>query len=97
MISVSEAVENRKSIRAFIDKPVNDEIIIRILEKSGRSPSGGNLQPWKIYILNGQTMNDFLSFQKDWKGTAHPEYPIYPSKLKEPYRTSRFELSLIHI
>ena len=54
MISVSEAVENRKSIRSFIDKPVNDEIIIRILEKSGRSPSGGNLQPWKIYILNGQ-------------------------------------------
>ena len=92
MISVSEAVENRKSIRAFIDKPVNDEIIIRILEKSGRSPSGGNLQPWKIYILNGQTMNDFLSFQKDWKGTDHPEYPIYPSKLKEPYRTSRFEV-----
>jgi nitroreductase len=92
MISVSEAVENRKSIRSFIDKPVNDEIIIRILEKSGRSPSGGNLQPWKIYILNGQTMNDFLSFQKDWKGTDHPEYPIYPSKLKEPYRTSRFEV-----
>ena len=92
MISVSEAVENRKSIRSFIDKPVNDEIIIRILEKSGRSPSGGNLQPWKIYILNGQNMNDFLSFQKDWKGTDHPEYPIYPSKLKEPYRTSRFEV-----
>ena len=92
MISVSEAVENRKSIRSFIDKPVNDEIIIRILEKSGRSPSGGNLQPWKIYILNGQTMNDFLSFQKDWKGTDLPEYPIYPSKLKEPYRTSRFEV-----
>ena len=92
MISVSEAVENRKSIRSFIDKPVNDEIIIRILEKSGRSPSGGNLQPWKIYILNGQTMNDFLSFQKDWKGTDHPEYPSYPSKLKEPYRTSRFEV-----
>ena len=92
MISVSEAVENRKSIRSFIDKPVNDEIIIRILEKSGRSPSGGNLQPWKIYILNGQTMDDFLSFQKDWKVTDHPEYPIYPSKLKEPYRTSRFEV-----
>ena len=33
MISVSEAVENRKSIRSFIDKPVNDEIIIRIIKK----------------------------------------------------------------
>ena len=92
MISVSEAVEKRKSIRSFIDKPVSDEIIKKILEKASRSPSGGNLQPWKIYILNGQSMNEFLLFQKDWKGTDHPEYPIYPSNLKEPYRTSRFEV-----
>jgi len=92
MISVSEAVEKRKSIRSFIDKPVSDEIIKKILEKASRSPSGGNLQPWKIYILNGQSMNEFLLFQKDWKGTDQPEYPIYPSKLKEPYRTSRFEV-----
>ena len=92
MISVSEAVEKRKSIRSFIDKPVSDEIIKKILEKASRSPSGGNLQPWKIYILNGQSMNEFLLFQKDWKGTDHSEYPIYPSKLKEPYRTSRFEV-----
>ena len=87
MISVSEAVEKRKSIRSFNDKPVSDEIIIKILEKSGRSPSGGNLQPWKIYILNGQTMNDFLSFQKDWKGTDHPEYPIYPSTVSYTHLT----------
>ncbi|MDC3204918.1 nitroreductase [Pelagibacteraceae bacterium] len=92
MISVSEAVEKRKSIRSFIDKPVSDESIKKILVKSSRSPSGGNLQPWKIYILNGQTMNEFLLFQKDWKGKDYPEYPIYPSKLKEPYRTSRFEV-----
>ena len=92
MISVSEAVEKRKSIRSFIDKPVSDGIIKKILEKASRSPSGGNLQPWKIYILNGQSMNEFLLFQKDWKGKDHPEYPIYPSKLKEPYRTSRFEV-----
>ena len=92
MISVSEAVEKRKSIRSFIDKPISDEIIKKILEKASRSPSGGNLQPWKIYILNGQSMNEFLLFQKDWKGTDHPEYPIYPSKLQEPYSTSRFEV-----
>ena len=37
-------------------------------------------------------MKRFLEFQDKWKGTDTPEYPIYPAKLKEPYRTSRFEV-----
>ena len=37
-------------------------------------------------------MKRFLEFQDKWKGTEQPEYPIYPAKLKEPYRTSRFEV-----
>ena len=34
----------------------------------------------------------FLNFQKSWKEDESPEYPIYPSKLKDPYRSSRFEV-----
>ena len=92
MISVSEAVDNRRSIRSFLKKSVSDDIIKKLLVKSSRAPSGGNLQPWRIYVLNGNTMRDFLLFQSQWKGNDRPEYPIYPKKLKEPYRSSRFEV-----
>ena len=92
MVSVTDAVLSRKSIRAFLDKPVEDNLIKELLEKSSNSPSGGNLQPWKIFIINNKTMNSFLGFQKNWTEPNVPEYPIYPTKLKEPYRTSRFEV-----
>ena len=37
-------------------------------------------------------MKDFLEFQEGWTEHEVPAYEIYPPKLKEPYRTSRFEL-----
>ena len=37
-------------------------------------------------------MSDFLEFQKNWIDPETPAYNIYPPKLKEPYRTSRYEL-----
>ncbi len=91
-MNVSEAVKSRKSIRAFLDKPVDMKIIKNLLEKSSRSPSGGNLQPWKIYILNEHSVKKFLDFQMGWNKSESPAYDIYPPKLKEPYRTYRYEL-----
>jgi nitroreductase len=37
-------------------------------------------------------MPDFLAHTSKWQNQAIPQYEIYPPKLKEPYRTSRFEL-----
>jgi nitroreductase len=91
-MNVSDAVLNRKSIRAFIEKPVSNNLIEELLIKSCRSPSGGNLQPWKIFVVNNNAMQSFLTFQKNWDEPEAPNYDIYPSKLKEPYRTSRFQL-----
>ena len=90
--SLTEIIKNRKSIRAYLDKPVNNDLIKDMLLKACQSPSGGNLQPWKIYIVNEKSMDDFLKFQKNWKGSEEPPYPIYPEKLKEPYRTSRNQM-----
>jgi nitroreductase len=90
--TLSEIIKNRKSIRSFTDKPVSNDIIREMLQKSSRAPSGGNLQPWKIYIVNEKSMKDFLEFQKNWKGKEEPPYPIYPEKLKEPYKTSRNQM-----
>ena len=76
----------------FKDKFVDDSVIRELLTKSSRSASGGNLQPWRIYVINGATMDSFLSFQDSWNKTENPAYEIYPKNLKEPYRTSRYEL-----
>ena len=92
MVDVTDAVLSRRSIRSFLNKPVESSLIKELLEKSSYAPSGGNLQPWKIFVTNNNTMEEFLEFQKNWSEGDIPEYPIYPEKLKEPYRTSRFEV-----
>ncbi len=91
-MDVSEAVLSRTSVRSFKTTKVPDRLIKKILKKAFRSPSGGNLQPWKIYIVNGDSMNKFLKFEEEWKHPESPAYEIYPPKLKEPYRTYRYEL-----
>ena len=91
-MEISEAVQKRSSIRAFLDTPVDNEVIKDLLSQAARSPSGGNVQPWRIAVLNKQSMKDFLVFQASWDKPEIPSYDIYPAGLKEPYRTSRYEL-----
>ncbi len=91
-MKVSEAVESRQSIREYLEKPVDNKLIREILEKSARAANGGNLQPWKIFVINKESMIDFLKQQSEWTDPETSAYNIYPSSLKEPYRTSRYQL-----
>ena len=97
-MSVSEAMARRKSVRAFTDEPVPTAAILDLLDKASRAPSGGNVQPWRIVALNGEKMTEFKALmQRRLAGERHPkgdaaQYQVYPPKLKEPYRTARFEV-----
>ena len=91
-MKVSDAVITRRSIRAFTSEPINNKVIKDLLALAARCPSGGNLQPWKIYVVNNQSMKKFIEFQDNWDQPETPGYAIYPSGLTEPYRTSRYQL-----
>lgn len=93
-MDVTQAVKARQSTRAFTDQEVSNALIQELLEKSSRAASGGNLQPWKIFILNNATMTNFLKFQEDWADPETPAYDIYPENLLEPYKTSRYEVGM---
>lgn len=90
-MDVREAAHRRKSIRAFLDTPVEDEVIAELLEVAARAPSGGNVQPWRIYVITSATMPAFLEHLAGREMEA-PGYEIYPAGLWEPYRTNRFQL-----
>jgi nitroreductase len=94
-VSVSEAVAARISVRAFLDTPISDELIREVLTKAARAPSGGNLQPWRVYVLNGDTTTRFKLLMRakvDAAETETPEYNVYPKPLKSPYRDSRYKI-----
>ena len=89
--SVSEALLTRKSVRAFRPDPVSRETIEEMLALAARAPSGGNLQPWKVYCLLGEAKDELVRRAKA-AGAGTPEYHIYPPDLTEPYRTRRFRI-----
>jgi len=91
-MNVSQAMQQRKSIRAFLDQPVATEDILDLLQKASRSPSGGNVQPWKIFVLNGDSMTRFREHVKGDTRQEQEEYAIYPQGLKEPHRSTRFQV-----
>jgi nitroreductase len=92
---VSEAIDSLISCRAFRDTPVAKDVVISILEAAKRAPSGGNLQPWRVDVLTGAPLAEFLGTirakqrtQPTGEGT---EYHVYPPNLHEPYRSRRFK------
>ena len=91
-MNVSEAVAARTSIRRFTDQHVETELLRDLLDRSARAPSGGNLQPWRVFVITSETMPAFLAHVRAADFQKQPEYPIYPADLKAPYRDSRFKV-----
>ncbi len=91
-MNVSEAVARRVSIRAYKPDPVPAETLRAILTKAAHSPSGGNLQPWKVHAVAGDALTKFKAIvaEKHAAGIAEPgEYDVYPPNLWEPLRARR--------
>jgi nitroreductase len=93
-MKVTDAIKSRTSCRAFLDTPVPVDTIRSILETAKQAPSGGNLQPWRVHVLTGKPLEEFLALvrlkQRDQPQGEGTEYNIYPPNLKEPYRSRRF-------
>ncbi|QYG04303.1 MULTISPECIES: nitroreductase [Massilia] len=89
--AVDAAITSRRSIRAFLDKPVAREDIARILDVAARAPSGTNTQPWKVHVLTGaareRLSSAILAAYADPEQAAQhqEEYPYYPREWVSPY------------
>ncbi|MAP94244.1 MAG: nitroreductase family protein [Ponticaulis sp.] len=95
-MDVSSAIDQRLSVRAYQDKPVPSDLLKSILTEAQRSPSGGNLQPWRVIALTGTAQQDVINLATE-KLAQNPrgeptDRPVYPESLWEPYRSRRFEI-----
>ena len=55
-MKVTEALAARRSIRAFLDKPIERETLNAIFEAAARTPSWANSQPWDVFVATGDTL-----------------------------------------
>jgi nitroreductase len=56
-----EVLRKRKSIRAFLDKPVEKKKLQKILEAANSAPSAGNLQGYEIFLVEEKGIKDQLT------------------------------------
>ncbi|UQS24398.1 nitroreductase [Amycolatopsis thermalba] len=92
-MDVYEAVATRRAVRAFDGTPVPHEVLARVLRAASRAPSGGNLQPWHVYVVTGEPLAQLKKRTAERVAAGDPgderEYTMYPPDLPSPYRERR--------
>jgi nitroreductase len=82
-MDVLEAIQARHSVRDFVSKPVPKDTIMKIMAAATRSPSGGNGQPWEIFVASEATMENIRKAyqehaQSEASGLGRPGGPGGP-------------------
>ena len=99
--AVDAAITSRMSTRAFTQQVVPHDTLKEILQVASRAPSGTNTQPWKVYVLTGNSRQSLV----DKVCSAHDAvradpalaaeyteaYDYYPEKWVSPYIDRRRE------
>jgi len=96
-MDIIEAIEGRHCVRAFLDKPIEQETITQILTTARWAPSGVNCQPWQVAVIQGDTKNNLgeaIIAARENKTPENPDYSYYPSEWREPYTTRRKDCGL---
>ncbi len=91
-MNISEAIRQRKSIRAYQKKEVSRESINAILETARYSPSGANAQPWQVAVVVGETRDRIIDALLSAFRAGEPEdrdYDYYPVKWQQPFKARR--------
>jgi nitroreductase len=59
-MELSEAIRERRSIRAFKKQDVPEEIAEKLIDAARQAPSAGNIQPWEFVIIRRQDVKEEL-------------------------------------
>jgi nitroreductase len=51
-MDVYEAIRTRKSVRAWRDRPVPEDVLARVLDAARRAPSARNMQEWRFVVVS---------------------------------------------
>lgn len=89
-MDVSQALQERRTVRAFTTQVPDAALVQRLMQDAALSPSGGNMQPWRVAAIAGNALAGFLADVAQTPADEPPARLSYPSNLWEPYRTRRF-------
>jgi nitroreductase len=88
--AVDDAISSRKSVRAFLPTPVERSTVEEILAVASRSPSGSNIQPWRVRVVAGEVKDRLTqaildAVARDGFEPYRREWNYYPVNWREPF------------
>jgi len=87
---------SRRSIRGFLNKPVDQDTLEQVFETAAFSPSNCNTQPWYSYVVSGD-MRDKLSrifMETIGQGNYSLDFP-YDAKYEGIYRQRQLDVGVL--
>ncbi|MCI5210432.1 MAG: hypothetical protein D3910_16955 [Candidatus Electrothrix sp. ATG2] len=79
-----ECITNRRSIRAFQDKPVPQELLKEIIATACWSPSYKNSQPWQVMVVSGAKKEGLSKMMVELLDNGTPPNPDLPAPASWP-------------
>lgn len=82
-----DVVANRYSCRRYLDKLIDENLLIKCIETARIAPSACNSQPWKFYIINSRDLKEeFVKFTQPFTKNAsfivvEEDKPSLPCKI----------------
>jgi nitroreductase len=89
-LGADEAIRTRRSVRAFLPTPVSRVTVEEILALAARSPSGTNIQPWRVRVVAGEARLRLsraiqAAIDRDGSDQHVREWNYYPERWREPF------------
>jgi nitroreductase len=94
ILDADRAIETRRSVRAFLPRAVDRATVERLLALASRSPSGSNIQPWKVRVVAGEARSRLSraildALDRDGHEKHQREWNYYPVNWREPFLARR--------
>lgn len=87
-----EAIAARRSARAFSAREVPVELLEKILGLAAEAPTGGNMQPWQVAVVQGGAKRKLSAAYieaAEKMQAPQPDIPYYPEPMPAKYDMRR--------
>lgn len=89
---ILSVIRDRRSVRAFLNTPVDSALIMHMIDCAKWAPSGVNTQPWHIDVIGSKAQENIskqIIAAREQQQPENPDYQYYPSNWPEPYKSRR--------
>lgn len=89
---LDDLLKARKSVRAFLPREIDDEVLRQIFASAQRAPSWCNTQPWHVWVVRGAARAKIIGEMVAASQSSLPNPDIaWPADYPEPYGARRRE------